>query len=303
MAPSRREFLKASGVGLSAATASSLGKEADDPLLSFGLMADCQYVNAPNGGSRHYNKGPKKLREAVEAFNRQSLTFVTHLGDFIDRDFASFDDLLPITKELKAPLHHVLGNHDFDMPDADKPKVPAKLGLKKTYYSLSKNGARFIFLDTTEHSTYRHAAGSPGRAAAAAELDALKTAKANNARPWNSRPGDTQIEWLEAQLAAATKASEMVLVFGHHPIRPVTGLSMWRADRVHKLFVEHPCVKAYLNGHEHKGDYAEVEGVHYLTLQGMVELDTNAYSFGRLFADRLEVEGLGRQTSRTLAFR
>jgi len=263
MTPSRREFLKTSSVGLTAAASISAAKE-EAALFSFGLMADCQYVDAENSKTRHYRESPRKLREAVTTFNQHELSCVLHLGDFIDRDFGSFDKLLPITAELKAPLHHALGNHDFDLADDNKEKVLAKLGLKRGYYAFRQHGVRFIMLDTTERSTYRHIKGSPEHTQALKELHDL---------------------------------------FGHHPIRPKGGLTIWNSDPLVKLLEKHSCVKSYINGHHHDGAYVEQAGLHFLTLNGIVEKNSNAFAVVRAFNDRLELTGFGRQASRVMRFR
>ena len=85
---------------------------AAEPLFRFGAIADCQYCDKTSG-TRKYSDSPRKLHECVAHYNKLDLTFVVHLGDFIDRDFASFDVVGPIFGQLKAPRYHVLGNHDF----------------------------------------------------------------------------------------------------------------------------------------------------------------------------------------------
>jgi len=92
--------------------------------FSFGAIADCQYCQGPDRGSRKYKASQEKLKQCVEHFNQENLSFVIHLGDFIDRDFSSFDDLLPIYQSLHAPGYHVLGNHDFEVADEYKKQVP-----------------------------------------------------------------------------------------------------------------------------------------------------------------------------------
>ncbi len=47
---------------------------------------------------------PAKLAAAVADLNRQKLAFVVHLGDFIDRDWASYDLLLPIARKLTPSM-------------------------------------------------------------------------------------------------------------------------------------------------------------------------------------------------------
>ena len=71
-----------------------------------------------------------------------------------------------------------------------------------------------------------------------------------------------------------------------------------------ELLQKHACAKLYLNGHNHAGHYEDSEGLHYLTLDGMVETEKeNAFGYADLYADRLEITGFGRQESHTLKFR
>ena len=92
-------------------------------MFSFGVLADPQYADIDARGSRFYRNSLAKLKAAVAELNKHELEFVVTLGDTIDRNYASFDDILPLYKPLKAPSKFVLGNHDFDMADEDKGKV------------------------------------------------------------------------------------------------------------------------------------------------------------------------------------
>ncbi len=76
---------------------------AERPLFSLGAIADCQYAAKPDAGQRLYHTAPGKLAAAVADFTTRSLAFVVHLGDFVDRDWASFDTLLPIARRLRQP--------------------------------------------------------------------------------------------------------------------------------------------------------------------------------------------------------
>lgn len=301
---SRRKFLTTTaGTTLSlGAHLSAVAKES--PIFSFGLMADCQYADADTRGSRFYRESPRKLAAAIEELNQHELAFTFHLGDFIDRDFSSFDVLEPIAGNLKSKLYHALGNHDFDVKNEEKAKVPAKLGLKKDYYSLRKEGFRFIMIDTTDVSTYRHPGGTGENAAATAELKKFIKEKVPGSKPWNGRPGEKQLIWLKSELEAAAVDKETVILLGHHPILPNEAHAIWNAPEVDRLLQAHPNAKLYLNGHNHAGHYINSDGFHYLTLDGMLETkDTNAFSFANVYADRLEITGFGRQESHTLKFR
>ena len=64
------------------------------------------------------------------------------------------------------------------------------------------------------------------------------------------------------------------------------------------------CVAAWLNGHNHAGNYGVQNGVPYLTMKGMVEsLETSAFATARVLADRIVISGHAREPSRELVFR
>ena len=65
-----------------------------------------------------------------------------------------------------------------------------------------------------------------------------------------------------------------------------------------------PNVAAWLNGHHHAGALGERHGIPFVTLRGMVETaDATAYAVATLHADRLLLEGRGREPSRELELR
>ena len=265
------------------------------PLFRFGAVADCQYCKATSN-VRKYSLSPKKLTACVEHYNQMDLSFVVHLGDFIDRDFESFDKVVPIYNQLKAPHYHVLGNHDFSVADDKKALVPAKLGLKQRYYEFARKGWRFIAIDGNDVSLYAWPKGDPRTKAAAEYYKSLKP------RPpsWNGALGDEQLKWIEAKLQAATKAKERVMLFCHFPVYPKNGHNLWNAAALTDLLARYPCVAAYVNGHNHAGNYGQSDGIHYLTLKGMVDTEQSSYSVIEVYADRLVVKGFGRETEREL---
>ena len=265
------------------------------PLFRFGAVADCQYCDATSK-NRKYNLSPKKLAACVEHYNKMELSFVVHLGDFIDRDFSSFDKVVPIYNRLKAPHYHVLGNHDFEVADDKKASVPAKLGLEQRYYDFTRKGWRFIAIDGNDVSLYAWPKGDPRTKAAAEYYKSL------NPRPpsWNGALGDEQLKWIEAQLQAATKAKERVMLFCHFPVFPKNSHNLWNAAVLTDLLARYPCVAAYLNGHNHAGNYGQLNGIHYLTLKGMVDTEKTSYAVIEVYTDRLVVKGFGRETERSL---
>ena len=267
--------------------------EPKSPLFRFGAVADCQYCSATSA-VRKYNQSPKKLTACVEHFNKLDLAFVVHLGDFIDRDFESFDVVVPIFNRLKAPRYHVLGNHDFSVADDKKALVPKRMGLKSRYYDFAHKGWRFIVLDGNDLSTYAYPKNDPRTKAATAFHRRLKVGTPT----WNGGVGGKQLAWVKGRLETATKAKERVILFCHFPVYPANIHNLWNAEAVTKLLAKYPCVAAYMNGHNHAGNYARQGAIHFITLKGMVDTTTSAYSVVEVHKDRLEIKGFGRQKDR-----
>jgi hypothetical protein len=258
-------------------------------------VADCQYCKQTSA-VRKYSQSPQKLTECVAHYNKLNLAFVVHLGDFIDRDFESFAKVVPIYNRLKAAHYHVLGNHDFSVVDEKKASVPAQLGLKNRYYDFAHKGWRFIVLDGNDVSLYAYPKNDPRTKAATAFHRRLKTGTPT----WNGGVGDKQLAWIESKLKAATKAKERVMLFCHFPVHPANVHNLWNHSAITELLAKYPCVAAYLNGHNNAGNYAQQGKIHFLTLKGMVDTTTSAYSVVEVHKDRLEIKGFGRQNDRTL---
>lgn len=271
--------------------------------VRFGIVADPQYADAAPHleMNRYYAKSLDRLHEAVGAFNGQSLHFVATLGDVIDRDWASFDRIMPIYRALRHGSVFVLGNHDFEVASIDLTSVAGRLGMPSPYYDFSAHGIRFIVLDGNDVSVFAPPPGDPRRALAEERLARLKAEGAKQAHPWNGSLGDAQYAWLEARLALARAQGERVIVLNHYPIYPASYLCMWDAQRLLDLLTGQEHVVAYLCGHDHAGNHGEAGGIHFVTFAGMVDTpDTNAYAIVEIDGDRMEITGFGREPSRSL---
>jgi len=270
-----------------------------EPGLSIGLIADAQYADAEPGGTRYYRASLRKLEEAVAHFQGLDLAFCVSLGDLIDRDWRSYDTILAPLEGLRHPIHHVLGNHDFEVAPDRKPAVPRRLGLTRRYAALDRGAWCFVLLDTTEVSLFAHAASTPEHAEAAAALQALKETGASNAQTWNGAVSERQLDWFDATCRSAAKAGRRVIVFAHHPVYPENNHNAWNSARILEAIDRHPNVVAWFNGHNHAGGFGVRNGVPFITLRGMVETpDANAYAVLHVHADRLELAGHGREPSR-----
>ncbi|OEC92909.1 MULTISPECIES: metallophosphoesterase [unclassified Rhizobium] len=274
------------------------------PLFRFGVIADPQYADlAPNLTLNRYPaKSLDKLREAIEEFNRHDLAFVVTLGDIIDREWKSFDAILPVYEALRHRKHFLLGNHDFAVASEHLGTVPARVGMPSAYYDFGHSGYRFIALDGNEISVFAPPEGDPRRQEAKNMMRVLESTGALNGQRWNGAIGDTQYDWLVAKLREAKAAGEKVIVMNHYPIFPDNAHNALNSDRLLALLAEHEHVVAYLNGHNHAGNFGVSGGTYFINFKGMVDTeDTSAYAIVAVHNDRLEVMGFGREDSRVLA--
>jgi manganese-dependent ADP-ribose/CDP-alcohol diphosphatase len=289
----RRAFL-ASAMALSAAPAFA----ASSP-LRVGAIADCQYADQDDSGARMYRRSPGKLRAAVDHFNTLDLDHVVHLGDFIDKGWASFDAQQPTLDALRHPWRFVLGNHDFAVDDDKKALVAARLGMPARYYSFETRGWVFLALDGNDLSEYGWPAGSPELALSRR----LHRERFAGAPDWDGGIGETQLKWIDATLADAERRGLKVALYCHFPIFPENPHNLWNATEVTDVVVRHRAAKVWINGHNHNGNYGETAGLHCVNLKGMLDTEETAYAVLDFHADHLQLTGFGRQPNQRLKLR
>ncbi len=264
--------------------------------FSIGVMADCQYADLEDAGARKYIQSKEKLQKCVEHFNSMNLAFTIHLGDLIDRDWKNFDVVQPIFNSLKMPTYQVLGNHDFWVEDDEKAAVFRKLEMPFPYYDFKVANWRFIVLDGNDLSFHAFPEISEGYQITADYYMRNQI----DAPYWNGAIGPTQLQWLRTVLDQAEKDQENVMVFCHFPVYPEDIHNLWNAEEVITILENYPNVKAYLNGHNHKGNYGVKNGIHYLNIHGMVDTETNAYAVLEFYHEHIKVIGYGREENRFL---
>ncbi len=289
----------------SAASTSPRMSSADLPLFRFGIIADPQYaaIEPQVEMGRYYANSLAKVAAAIETFNGEELSFVITLGDIIDRDFKSFDDILPVYERLRHEAHFLLGNHDFGVAPEHLERVAERVGMPAPYYSFRRHGFRFVLLNGNEVSTFAPPQGHPFRALGHERLAALLAAGAENAHAWNASLSDEQFAWLAGEIAQAKAAGEKVIVMNHFPVHPPCEHDMWDRERIVALLSAQENVVAYLNGHNHVGNYGKAGGCHFVNFKGVVDTESeNTFAVVDVHADRLEIRGFGREDSRTLAY-
>lgn len=275
----------------------------ETPILRFGIVADPQYADIPphEAMNRHYAQSLAKLADAIAVFNTTELDFVMTLGDIIDRGWESFDDILPVYDTLRHKALFLLGNHDFAVAPEHLGAVSERLGMPARYYDFAIGNWRFVALDGSDVSTFSAASDDPRTALAVERLEDLVADGAFNAQTWNGSLSDEQFEWLTRVMEKAEADGETVLVLGHYPVFPPNSHNMWDSQRIIDLLTGFPCFRGYFCGHNHAGNFGEVDGRPFVTFKGMVDTaDENTFAIVAIFQGRIEIEGFGREESRVI---
>ncbi|MCX8036896.1 MAG: metallophosphoesterase [Candidatus Sumerlaeia bacterium] len=313
MSISRREWIRTISVSVPAAlwerqrpeAAGSDKSFANKRPFSFAAIADIQYCDSAPANNRYYRDSLDRLKRCIEHLNSLRPDFVLLLGDLIDAEFASLERVLTVLRDLTMPFYPVLGNHDVQIEQSRRQQAWRMLGYDrrgrgKGYYDFAHKGWRFVALNGTDVSLLAHRPGTLEYQRAMQWLAQLKGRKAVNAYEWNSGIGPEQVQWLKAALDRATNAGEKAIVFCHYPVFPVSSHVLWNHVEVAGVLEASPATVLYLAGHKHDGDYGVRNGVHYLTLRGMVETPQTAYSVFQVSPDQIRVVGFGREASREL---
>ncbi len=271
--------------------------------VRIGVFADCQYCDCETKGSRFYRNSTDKLEKCIEHFNSvNNIDFIVNLGDLIDRDFESY---IPVKNILQRSVNDIInlpGNHDLEVQNEYLSKVPQELGLSEMYHSYVSNGWMFIFTDGNDLSFKSE---DPEKIKKAEELTSVLEKEGKpNYYEWNGGIGEKQLKWMEKQLKKAERKNLRAAVFCHYPLLPLGAHSLWNYEEVMKLIEKYDCVKLWMNGHNHAGGYAIHDGIHFVTLNGMVETeDQNAFAEVTFSDNIIEIFGFGRVESRKLAIK
>jgi manganese-dependent ADP-ribose/CDP-alcohol diphosphatase len=278
------------------------GEQSQKPLFTFGVIADVQYCECEPEDSRFYRLSPARLREAVNSFRADSVSFIVNLGDLIDRGYESFKPVLHILDSSGLQVYNLLGNHDYSIDDRYKKRLPPAMPAKEGYYSFNHLNFRFIALNGNEISTY----SSANKAAikkAEDYLALLKDSGSINAIDWNGGISAKQLEWLKIQLDDATAKNENVFILCHFPVYPENVHNLLNYKEVNALLMNYHNILAWFNGHNHAGNYGNFNMIHFVTMKGMVESEFNtSYAIVEVYRNKIWIKGAGREKSQILAY-
>lgn len=265
-------------------------------LFTFGLIADVQYADVDDEETKRYRAAVEHLATAVHEFNATRPSFVVNLGDIIEgrAPEAEWARVQAELTQLEVPLRHVIGNHCLRLPRA---RLHQCLGLgDQPFYAFSVADVDFLVLDSQDLSLRGTDVGSVARQLSDELLARVRLAGAANGVDWNGGLGDAQLQWLDEQLRTSAAAGRRAIVFAHIPmLRAATSERhlLWNHDAVLDVLRRHR-PEAVFCGHYHAGGYGEADGVHHVTLDGVLEAPASAracHAYVDVYADRLELRG------------
>ncbi|MET6999931.1 metallophosphoesterase [Chitinophaga defluvii] len=270
------------------------------PLLRFGVMADMQYADQPDHGTRYYRTSLVKMDSCIANLNQESLAFNMVFGDLVDKGPKDLPPVMDRLKQLKAGFYNLLGNHDY-VAVKERDVLYKQFEMPASYYTFEKANWMFIILNTNELSEYGINEGAPLLEEWKELTGNLKKEGRKNVQPWNGGISKRQLAWLENNLKKAKKKRKNVLVFTHHPLFPENGYETLNNRAILAVLEKYTQVKGILSGHHHEGGFAYYNNLPAITLEGMIETpDQNAYGVVELYPDKMVLTGWGRMTSRTL---
>jgi predicted phosphodiesterase len=294
---SRRKFL-----GITAATTAGLlispdlfAKKNSKPALRFGMISDVHYADREHAGNRYYRQSLVKTKEAIDQMNREKLDFAIELGDFKDMDATPneantlkyLSGIESVFQQFNGPTHHVLGNHDMDsISKAQFLERVENTGIpkSKSYYSFNLKGFHLVVLDgnfTTAGKPYDHGDFH-----------------------WEDTliPSE-ETTWLKDDLA---KNKLPVIVFIHQMLDDSKNVkqAVRNAAEVRQILEQAGNVWCVLQGHVHEERYSLINGIHYYSVNAVVDGDgseNSAYMIVDVYKDgSLKIDGFLRATDREI---
>ena len=293
----RRTFLTTAALGSVGLSLSGMPSLSGKASLRFGLVTDSHYADRNPGNVRFYRESLDKMREFTQIMNREKVDFVIHLGDFKDEDpqqrsedtLRYLQDMERVYGEFSGPRYHCLGNHDVDSITKQQFLAHVEntnIATDKSYYSFDTKGWHIIVLDANYHADGRDQYYKEGA-------------------DWQDpNIPDFELQWLQNELK---QNQGPTLVFCHHPLfdykEGEANYKVHQYRSVQKMLEGHGRVRAVFQGHVHREHHENINNIHYLTQLAMVDysgMENNSFAIVEASADKIEVIGYKRVSSRTL---
>ncbi|XP_041830650.1 manganese-dependent ADP-ribose/CDP-alcohol diphosphatase [Melanotaenia boesemani] len=293
---------------------------------------------------RYYRSSLQLLKNAQRSWSKSAVKpqFILQLGDIIDgfnkvhdTSERALDTVLREFNSSPVKVHHVWGNHEFYNfnrsallhsrldsrlhADGSPSGAPARADIYAYQFSPFP-GFTFVVLDAYDVSLLGREESSEQYRNA---MNVIKLHNNNddlNCPPvseslkqrftmFNGGFSKDQLDWLDCVLSSADEKQERVTIVSHLPVHPNSTDPVclaWNFNELLAILRSHSSVVCYMAGHAHDGGYCldKDTGVHYLTLDGVIETPPNSDAYGTVsvYTDRMVLEGYGRVMNRVFMF-
>ena len=282
----RRQFTLMSSLTLVAGAA-----EGAKETLAIGLLTDVHYADKKARGSRHYRDSLAKGKEAAAFFKQQRPAVVVTRGELVEAapsvetEIDYLKTIAEVLDEAGVPRYHVPGNHCISTLTKEEFFEHGGSVTRKGLHSFDLGDVHFVLLDACFNSK-------------------MEPYGRNNFVWHDSNIPPQQIEWLEKDLAS-TKLPVVVMVHQRLDLDRPNKYAIKQSAAVRKVLEKSGKVRVVFQGHSHKNEKADVEGITYCTLAAMVEgsgVENGSHSLLRFFDDgTIKLEGFRRQKSQNFS--
>lgn len=231
--------------------------------MKLGLFSDPHCCSANDVG---LNRRPAlsygKIKAAMEEFKKEEVDFCVCLGDLTDHVEGDTKEdcqknlhkVMEIIRQYEIPFYLVVGNHDYLMLNGDDLK---RENIDTPPYIIETEQYNFIALDGNYRSNME------------------RFDKAGVVWDDSNLP-PFQIEFLKSALA---KSEKECIILIHENLDPTVDSNhiVKNAKEIREIIASSGKVKMVIQGHFHWGSQVELDGIPYVTLEGMCMGEENHY--------------------------
>lgn len=229
------------------------------PALRFAVITDIHY--GFDAGNKLGSKAPEIMRAFEKAVGKYQPAFILDMGDRVSTRSAESDrlhmqNLMQHFNRMAAPTYHVAGNHDVHLLTRAENEIIT--GKSAESHSFDQDDHHIVVWNP--HITRI----GTGLLASAADLEWLQNDLRRNDKP--------TIVFSHAPLyqesnPQAPEPGHKVSIRFHHS----------ESEKIRAILEETKNVRLCMNGHLHRNHHEEINGIHYIAQQSLVQTHQKKY--------------------------